>query len=80
MLDDQKINDEDKQEKLKGGQDGAPPFSAPDDVAQGGPSTNQYPTTDSDVDSDEEYNVGTSAASGQPSKHPDQDDQGVRIA
>jgi hypothetical protein len=78
--DEQKINDEDKLMKIKGGQDGNPPFSAADDVKQGGPSSSQYPTTDTDMDADEEYQEGTQAASGfQTDENPDEDQRGTRV-
>lgn len=80
-LDDQKVNDEDKEEKIKGGQDGNPPFSEPDDVKPGDSRNAQHPVTDSGIDEDEEYHEGAQAASGlQTDEKPDEDQHATRIA
>jgi len=80
-LDEDKINNEDKLEKISGGQDGDPPFSEPDDVKPGDDRNAQHPVTDANVDEDEEYNEGAQAAAGlQTDEHPDEDERATRIA
>jgi hypothetical protein len=80
--DDSKVNDEDKQEKIKGGEDGAPPFSEPTDVSGPDDRNAYHPVRDStsDIDSTEEYNEGPDVASGVEKNGPDEDDRAIRIA
>lgn len=78
--DDNKLNDEDKQEKIKGGQDGQPPFSDPDDVQQSGGQNDLHPSRDTDLDSDDEYQNGPDSAAGlQEDEFPDEDQHATRI-
>lgn len=84
-LDDQKMNDEDKTERLheKSNQDGAPPFAQPSDVPNDGGQDDLSPDGDSDVDSDDEYNNGRKAAANwqdDGDQDQDQDQHARRIA
>jgi len=78
--DDGLLNDEDKSEKIPGGQDGQPPFSAPDDVRQSGGRNDLHPSRDTDLDGDDEYQNGPDSAAGlQEDEFPDEDQHATRI-
>ena len=73
-------NDEEKQLKLSA-EDGATPYSAPDDVNTHGQLAKDAPQKDTDFDDSEAYSEGENAAAGlQTDEHPDEDDHAIRIA
>jgi hypothetical protein len=81
QTDDDRINDEDKQEKIKGGQDGQPPFSAPDDVPGDDDRNEFHPSRDTDIDSDEAYQYGEDEAAADDAAENDGDiEGGARVA
>ncbi len=78
--DDNKLNDEDKSEKIAHGQDGQPPFSEPDDVKQSGGQNDLHPSRDTDMDGDDEYHNGADSAAGwQEDKDQDEDEHAIRL-
>ncbi len=78
--DDRKLDDEERELKIKGGQDGDPPFSEPDDVPQLDERDLDGPATDAEIDSTEAYNAGLKEASGQQTdENPDEDEHAIRL-